>query len=503
MEFLSEAMHVSIDLSRSPSADVTNQPLQTEEPRLSESGCANQPLDAGSASYENPELNSSRRVTHFMDHPVDIFQYPIYLPDPISYAALLPESYTPYPLELVNLSHSSPDYAGLCHQNQPVASVSTSVPGLSHFDKEDEDTGSNRAKMTKRRMRKCSGASETGSEDQSEDTTEDLPLCCICGDSSSGVHYGVWACEGCKGFFRRAMARKSTEAPFTCYFSFGCDVNRENRNKCRACRLRRCQEAGMIYDKMKENKRRSKTSSGSGVSSSVAASAVLTSVEQQWRDYVVAAHTATFTPLSDVFMSRYAAVISTEVSELWPAGCDISKRGFQTIQLFSQALPFISSLPMGLQTELVKVNALDVMILRTAFRFSPERSAFLFPPGIEVTLNCLSATQLGSDVIDQLSSLGRAMIRLGVGTEELAFLSTLALLSTDNLAADGNSVDLLREVETNVLKAFRVYMQQRWSSRPTLVGKLIILLLDVRLLNHSSPPDVWLEPSKSSTATGC
>ena len=95
------------------------------------------------------------------------------------------------------------------------------------------------------------------------------------------------------------------------------------------------------------------------------------------------------------------------------------------------------------------------------------------------------------------------MIRLGVGTEELAFLSTLALLSTDNLAADGNSVDLLREVETNVLKAFRVYMQQRWSSRPTLVGKLIILLLDVRLLNHSSPPDVWLEPSKSSTATGC
>ena len=99
--------------------------------------------------------------------------------------------------------------------------------------------------------------------------------------------------------------------------------------------------------------------------------------------------------------------------------------------------------------------------------------------------------------------LGRAMIRLGVGTEELAFLSTLALVSTDNLAISSASINLLREVETNVLKAFRLYMLQRWSSRPTLVGKLIILLLDVRLLRYSSPLDVWLEPGKCFAAACC
>lgn len=95
------------------------------------------------------------------------------------------------------------------------------------------------------------------------------------------------------------------------------------------------------------------------------------------------------------------------------------------------------------------------------------------------------------------------MIRLGVGTEELAFLSTLALVSTDNLAISSASINLLREVETNVLKAFRLYMLQRWSSRPTLVGKLIILLLDVRLLRYSSPLDVWLEPGKCFAAACC
>ena len=67
------------------------------------------------------------------------------------------------------------------------------------------------------------------------------------------------------------------------------------------------------------------------------------------------------------------------------------------------------------------------------------------------------------------------MIRLGVGNDELAFLSTLALISTDNLliACDGAQASQLRDVENKVLQSFDGYMHQRWSSRPTLIGKLV------------------------------
>ena len=48
-------------------------------------------------------------------------------------------------------------------------------------------------------------------------------------------------------------------------------------------------------------------------------------------------------------------------------------------------------------------------ILRVAYRFCPERDAFLFPPGTEVTVNCLSSTHLGPVISNRLSTLGNGI----------------------------------------------------------------------------------------------
>ncbi|XP_071809407.1 ecdysone-induced protein 78C-like isoform X3 [Asterias amurensis] len=67
--------------------------------------------------------------------------------------------------------------------------------------------------------------------------------CLVCGDKSSGFHYGVLACEGCKGFFRRSSKR---DKEYTCRHGNGhCTIGRMNRNRCQHCRFKKCLAVGM------------------------------------------------------------------------------------------------------------------------------------------------------------------------------------------------------------------------------------------------------------------
>ncbi|BES91968.1 Hypothetical protein NTJ_04776 [Nesidiocoris tenuis] len=70
-------------------------------------------------------------------------------------------------------------------------------------------------------------------------------VCSICGDKATGKHYGVISCDGCKGFFRRSVRKN---AVYTCRFSRKCVIDRDKRNQCRYCRLRKAFKIGMRCD---------------------------------------------------------------------------------------------------------------------------------------------------------------------------------------------------------------------------------------------------------------
>ena len=83
-----------------------------------------------------------------------------------------------------------------------------------------------------------------------EKVVKSRQICVVCGDRSSGWHYNVLACEGCKGFFRRSIAKK---LKYSCKFGGNCSIDKNSRKRCQACRLRKCHSKGMKPESVEDS----------------------------------------------------------------------------------------------------------------------------------------------------------------------------------------------------------------------------------------------------------
>ncbi|XP_058791033.1 transcription factor HNF-4 homolog isoform X2 [Phymastichus coffea] len=75
-----------------------------------------------------------------------------------------------------------------------------------------------------------------------KNSVKEILKCSICGDRPTGKHYGAVSCDGCKGFFRRSIRKNHF---YTCRFNLKCVIDKDKRNQCRYCRLKKCLKVGM------------------------------------------------------------------------------------------------------------------------------------------------------------------------------------------------------------------------------------------------------------------
>ncbi|KAM9447710.1 nuclear receptor subfamily 1 group I member 2 isoform 2-T2 [Salvelinus alpinus] len=88
--------------------------------------------------------------------------------------------------------------------------------------------------------------SQTSAEEEEEEEDDGEPkVCQVCGDRATGYHFNAMTCEGCKGFFRRAMKHPTK---FCCPQQGVCVITKNNRRQCQACRLHKCQSIGMLKE---------------------------------------------------------------------------------------------------------------------------------------------------------------------------------------------------------------------------------------------------------------
>ncbi|KAL3088420.1 hypothetical protein niasHS_009871 [Heterodera schachtii] len=108
--------------------------------------------------------------------------------------------------------------------------------------------------MEKHTNRIC-GVDEPKSDNESETDRGDQKLkrrgvgrpkrnpseCKVCGRKSMYCYYRIRCCEGCKQFFRRAVAKRTL---FNCFGAKNCHIGKDGI-RCRGCRLDKCLLVGM------------------------------------------------------------------------------------------------------------------------------------------------------------------------------------------------------------------------------------------------------------------
>ncbi|CCD71006.2 Nuclear Hormone Receptor family [Caenorhabditis elegans] len=75
--------------------------------------------------------------------------------------------------------------------------------------------------------------------------------CEICGQKTSGRHFGVMSCRSCAAFFRRAATWKTERADCK---KENCQIFERGKFSCKVCRLKRCLEVGMDASKFQSNR---------------------------------------------------------------------------------------------------------------------------------------------------------------------------------------------------------------------------------------------------------
>ncbi|PWA20583.1 hypothetical protein CCH79_00011465 [Gambusia affinis] len=186
--------------------------------------------------------------------------------------------------------------------------------------------------------------------------------CFVCQDKSSGYHYGVSACEGCKGFFRRSVQKNMA---YTCHRDRNCIINKITRNRCQYCRLQKCFAVGMSKESVRNdrNRRRGKKEA---VKMTVMETYELTAELGLIVEKICRAHRETFPSLCQ--LGKYTTNSSSDHRiqldlGLWDKFSELATKCIIKVVEFAKRVPGFTGLTIADQITLLKAACLDILDL--------------------------------------------------------------------------------------------------------------------------------------------
>ncbi|XP_061079628.1 retinoic acid receptor alpha-B isoform X2 [Conger conger] len=302
--------------------------------------------------------------------------------------------------------------------------------------------------------------------------------CFICQDKSSGYHYGVSACEGCKGFFRRSIQKNMV---YTCHREQSCIINKVTRNRCQYCRLQRCLEVGMSKESVRNDRNKKKKEEKK--QPECTESYVLSPATEAMIERVRKAHQETFPSLCQ--LGKYTTNNSAQHRvaldvDLWDKFSELSTKCIIKTVEFAKHLPGFTTLTIADQITLLKAACLDILILRICTRYTPDQDTMTFSDGL--TLNRTQMHNAGfGPLTDLVFAFANQLLPLEMDDAETGLLSAICLLCGDRQDLEqSEKVDVLQEP---LLEALKMYVRRRRPHKPHMFPKMLMKITDLRSIS--------------------
>eukprot|EP00092_Neocalanus_flemingeri_P039251 GFUD01042730.1.p1 GENE.GFUD01042730.1~~GFUD01042730.1.p1 ORF type:complete len:567 (+),score=144.29 GFUD01042730.1:107-1807(+) len=328
-----------------------------------------------------------------------------------------------------------------------------------------------------------------------EKVVKSTEVCVVCGDKSSGWHYNVLACEGCKGFFRRSIARNLA---YKCKFSGDCEIDMYMRKRCQACRLRKCHIKGMKTEcveppnvAIEKAERKRKMEEDITAKNCAKRPALqlprlevrpLNTVETDLIHALVISQ-GEFEHPNVTELDHIDILVGLEYSPEDKALVQMTQNTLVTVKLiieFTKRLPGFQNLCQTDQLILLKAASSETMMIRTARRYDPVKDTIVFSNNDAYDNRDYDMVGLKND---DLFHFCRKVTRLKVDDAEFAILTAITVFSDRENLVEKEKVE---QIQAEYVSALRAYVFYNRLNPAVVFGSMLNLLVDLRSLAMSN-----------------
>ncbi|XP_021498277.1 retinoic acid receptor RXR-gamma isoform X3 [Meriones unguiculatus] len=326
-------------------------------------------------------------------------------------------------------------------------------------------------------------------------------ICAICGDRSSGKHYGVYSCEGCKGFFKRTIRK---DLIYTCRDNKDCLIDKRQRNRCQYCRYQKCLVMGMKREAVQEERQRSRERAEGEAECASSGHEDMPVERILEAELAVEPKTESY---GDMTMenSVYTLHCSSSFRFLGGVGgngelfrvpgpqrnlffsqtndpvtniCHAADKQLFTLVEWAKRIPHFSDLTLEDQVILLRAGWNELLIASFSHRSVSVQDGILLATGLHVHRSSAHSAGVGSIFDRVLTELVSKMKDMQMDKSELGCLRAIVLFNPDAKGLSNPSeVETLRE---KVYATLEAYTKQKYPEQPGRFAKLLLRLPALR-----------------------